>query len=652
MNVIPWIILFLPLLAAALITLFTRHDRKLSAGLSIGAVITGFLLSILFIAWAGWAPAQPDLAVSWLAVGDLQVDFGLRLDPLSLLMMLMVTGVAGAIHIYSWGYMSEDRSFPRFFACLSLFTFSMLGIVLANNFLELFIFWELVGVSSYLLIGFWFERPAAADAGKKAFITNRLGDFGFILGILLVWATLGSLNFATLQNSLQADGHAFGTVATIAGLLIFCGAMGKSAQFPLHVWLPDAMEGPTPVSALIHAATMVAAGVYMLCRVTFLLNDSALGVISLIGGFTALLAALIAVQQNDIKRILAYSTLSQLGYMVMAVGLHGPTPAMFHLTTHAFFKALLFLGAGSVIVALHHEQDIWNMGGLRKKMPVTFWTFMVGTLALAGVWPMSGFFSKDSILARAAEKNVALFLLGLAVAMLTTFYMFRLVFVVFFGATKSDAAGHARESLPLGSSRREEALTSHSQPAHQELEPPHVGCYAEIAHESPQVMLWPLRILALFAVIGGFIGIEQVYGAQLSTEAAEPGLLAPFIHAPLAAFSGLLAVGLGFAGAYKWYFNAAKDPLPEQFGALSRAMRNRFYFDEIYEVVFIRPHDLVASFAAWFDRKIIAGFVVRGTHGSTELIGRMLRLLQTGNLQTYAFLFALGVAFVLYLALK
>jgi NADH-quinone oxidoreductase subunit L len=345
-----------------------------------------------------------------------------------------------------------------------------------------------------------------------------------------------------------------------------------------------------------------------------LLNDSALGVISLIGGFTALLAALIAVQQNDIKRILAYSTLSQLGYMVMAVGLHGPTPAMFHLTTHAFFKALLFLGAGSVIVALHHEQDIWNMGGLRKKMPVTFWTFMVGTLALAGVWPMSGFFSKDSILARAAERNVLLFLLGLAVAMLTTFYMFRLVFVVFFGATKSEAAGHAHESAPA--------------------------------------MVWPLRALAVLAVIGGFIGIEQIYGAQLSTEAAEAGLLAPFIHAPLAAFSGLLAVGLGFAGAYKLYFNVAKDPLPEQFTALSRAMRNRFYFDEIYEAVFIRPHDLVASFAAWFDRKIIAGFAVRGTHGSTELIGRMLRLLQTGNLQTYAFLFALGVAFVLYLALK
>jgi NADH-quinone oxidoreductase subunit L len=526
----------------------------------------------------------------------------------------MVTGVASAIHIYSWGYMAGDQSFPRFFACLSLFTFSMLGIVLANNFIELFIFWELVGVSSYLLIGFWFERPAAADAGKKAFITNRLGDFGFILGILLVWATLGSVNFTELQKNLLSNNQAWGTVATMGGLLIFCGAMGKSAQFPLHVWLPDAMEGPTPVSALIHAATMVAAGVYMLCRVTFLLNGPALDAIAWIGGFTALLSALIAVQQNDIKRILAYSTLSQLGYMVMAVGLHGPTPAMFHLTTHAFFKALLFLGAGSVILGLHHEQDIWMMGSLRRKMPVTFWTFLVGTLALAGVWPLSGFFSKDSILALAAERNFILFLLGVAVAFLTTFYMFRLVFVVFFGATKSESAGHA--------------------------------------HESPPVMVWPLRILAVFSVIGGLIGLAQIYGTQLSTEAVETGIFGPFIHAPLASVAGLLAVAAGVAAAYLLYSKAAKDPLPERLGALSRAMRNRFYFDELYEEVFIRAHDLLAAIATFFDRWIITGLAVRGTHGTTELIGRMLRQFQTGNLQTYAFLFALGVAFLLYLALR
>src|SRR5438128_2551657 len=479
LEALPWLILFLPLLAAAVITLFTQHDGKLSAGLSIGAVVAGFLLSSIFVGWLGWQPARAETVVNWLKIGDLQVDLGLRFDPLSLLMMLIVTGVAGAIHIYSWAYMSGERGVPRYFACLSLFTFAMLGIVLANNFLELFIFWELVGVSSYLLIGFWFERPLAADAGKKAFITNRLGDFGFLIGIVLVWGVLGSLNFAELQNKLAANSRALGGGATAAGLLVFCGAMGKSAQFPLHVWLPDAMEGPTPVSALIHAATMVAAGVYMLCRVFFLLNipgSHALEVIAGIGGFTALLSALLAVQQNDIKRILAYSTLSQLGYMVMSVGMSGPTAAMYHLSTHAFFKALLFLGAGSVIIALHHEQDIWNMGGLRKRMPVTFWTFMAGTLALAGIWPFSGFFSKDAILAKAAEQNLALFILGCVVAALTAFYMFRLVFVVFGGAANSEVSQHASESSMM--------------------------------------MIWPLRILAVFSVIGGVIGIETVYAHQ------------------------------------------------------------------------------------------------------------------------------------------
>ncbi len=616
-DLIPWIILFLPLLAAVVITLFAQHDRKLSAGLSIGAVVAGFILSIIFIGLTGWGPAR-ESSVTWLTVGNLQVDFGLRFDPLSLLMLLIVTGVASAIHIYSWGYMSEDRSFPRFFACLSFFTFSMLGIVLANNFVELFIFWELVGVSSYLLIGFWFERPAAADAGKKAFITNRLGDFGFLLGILTAWAWFGSLNFAEVNNGM-VDWKGENWWLTGAGLLIFCGAMGKSAQFPLHVWLPDAMEGPTPISALIHAATMVAAGVYMLCRVFFIFTPDALTVIAWIGGFTALLSAVIAVQQNDIKRILAYSTLSQLGYMVMAVGLHGPTPAMFHLTTHAFFKALLFLGAGSVIIALHHEQDIWNMGGLRKKMPVTFWTFMAGTLALAGVPPFSGFYSKDSILAQAAQHSLGLFILGAVVAALTTFYMFRLVFVAFLGAPKSEAAGHARESAP--------------------------------------VIVWPLRILAVFSVIGGLIGIEQLYARQFPAEhAAQTAsfvgqLVAPFLHAPLAACSGLLAVFVGFAVAYTLYAKADKDPLPAMLGALARAMRNRFYFDELYEATVIRLHDFLAAVADWFDRWIIAGVAVRGTHGTTELAGRALRLLQTGNLQTYAFLFALGVALVLYLVL-
>jgi NADH-quinone oxidoreductase subunit L len=631
LEALPWLILFLPLLATAVITLFTLRCRTTSALLSIGAIVTGFVLTIVLIANNGWTPTPSELTTNWLSIGELHVDFGLKLDALSLMMMLIVTGVGSAIHIYSFGYMQEDRGFSRFFACMSLFTFSMLGVVLANNFIQLFIFWELVGVSSYLLIGFWFEKPSAADAAKKAFFTNRLGDFGFLLGILVFWAMLGTLNFGSMQShliaiqNLQQQGLlGFGTdpfrgfSLTIAGLLIFCGAMGKSAQFPLHVWLPDAMEGPTPVSALIHAATMVAAGVYMLCRVLFLFNVPTLEFVSYIGGFTALLAALIAVQQNDIKRILAYSTLSQLGYMVMAVGLAGPTPAMFHLTTHAFFKALLFLGAGSVIIALHHEQDIWKMGALRKKMPVTFWTFLFATLALCGVPPFSGFYSKDSILAQALEqRNYPLFALGVVVAGLTTFYMFRLFYVAFLGKAKTEAAEHA--------------------------------------HESPAVMSWPLLVLAVFAVIGGIIGVSETYAAQFGeaehTSIAQR-IVEPFTHSPVAATIGILAVIVGFFAARTLYRNATNDPLPAKLGGFATAMKNRFYFDEIYEATFIRAHDFIAAVMDWIDRWLVDWACIGLVRGGTDFSGRALRLMQTGNLQTYAFLFVLGVAVVLYWALK
>jgi len=608
LEALPWLVLFLPLFSAVGIMLFTRKDRERSANLSVGAIVIGFLLGCVFIAANGWEPLKKESLVTWLEVGDLQVDFGLRLDPLSLLMLLIVTGVGGAIHIYSKGYMREDPGYSRYFACLSLFTFSMLGIVLANNFLMLFVFWELVGVSSYLLIGHWFQRPSAADASKKAFLTNRLGDFGFLLGILLVWSVLGSLNFSVLQDELKKNPETLGTLATAAGLLIFCGAAGKSAQFPLHVWLPDAMEGPTPVSALIHAATMVAAGVYMLCRVFFLLDlpgSQALTVIAWVGGFTALLAALIAVQQNDIKRILAYSTLSQLGYMVMAVGAGGPVQAMYHLTTHAFFKALLFLGAGSVIHALRHEQDIWKMGALKKKMPVTYWTFLFATLALCGLPPFSGFFSKDEILAvtlNAQHGQPALFGVAVLVAGLTTFYMFRLIFVAFLGPTKSQAVDHA--------------------------------------HESPRIMTLPLVALMVPSVLAGFWGIEHLYARQL------PDAHLP--HQVLAIFASIGAVFFGFSFAGGLYRNATFDPLPDKLGAITRAMRNRFYFDEIYEATLVKLQDLFAAIADGFDRWIIAGLCVRGAHGTTELVGRALRLVQTGNLQTYAFLFVLGAAVVLY----
>jgi NADH-quinone oxidoreductase subunit L len=365
---------------------------------------------------------------------------------------------------------------------------------------------------------------------------------------------------------------------------------------------------------------MVAAGVYMLCRVLFVLNAHALHVIAYIGGFTALLAALIAVQQNDIKRIIAYSTLSQLGYMVMAVGLAGPTPAMFHLTTHAFFKALLFLSAGSVITALHHEQDIWKMGDLRRKMPTTFWTFLVGALALSGVWPLSGFFSKDSILGQAlVQHNYILFADGVFVAALTTFYIFRLFFVVFFGKEKSEIASHA--------------------------------------HESPAVMTLPLVVLAVFSFIGGYIGIEGVYHGMFVGEAGKPGgfaaaIFKPFIDAPMGTSLGLALVAIGFFAAFSLYAKADKDPLPETLGGLATAMKNKFYFDELYEATVIRWHDFIAAVSDWIDRWLVEGFCIGLVRGGTDLTGRALRLVQTGNLQTYAFLFVLGVAVVLYFVLK
>ncbi len=621
---LPWFILLLPLASAVAITLTSLRKGGVAARLSIGACVLAFVLSAVLFGRDASGVTQ----FNWISLSDgatsFIADIALRLDPLSRLMLLVVTGVASAIHVYSYGYMRHDPGMGRYFAGLSLFMFSMLGIVLADNLLMLFIFWELVGVSSYLLIGFWYEKEAAADAAKKAFLTNRLGDFGFLLGIILVWALLGTLDIGALKTKLLTDPNALGALATAAGVLLFCGAVGKSAQFPLHVWLPDAMEGPTPVSALIHAATMVAAGVYLLCRLFFLLDvpgSHALVVIAWTGGLTALLAALMAVQQDDIKRILAYSTLSQLGYMVMAVGLSGsadnPSPAMYHLTTHAFFKALLFLGAGSVIHALHHEQNIWRMGGLVRRLPLTFWTFLVGTLALCGVPPLSGFFSKDGILALAQHGNVALFALAVLVAGLTAFYMFRLVFVAFIGPAKSQAPDRA--------------------------------------HESPPVMTAPLVVLAVPSVLAGFWGINEYFGQQYGTRPVEHGFLAtliePFTHAPGAALSGLIATAAGFALAFALYRNAVTDPLPSRLGLVARWLRNRFYFEELYAGLIRWTQDALAAVADFVDRWVVAGLVVKGVQGSVELTGRLLRLVQTGNLQTYSFLFAAGVALLLYFAL-
>jgi NADH-quinone oxidoreductase subunit L len=609
----PYVVLFLPLLAVVAILLFARQRPGLSAALSIGAILIAFGLCLeLFISIGTHLgddiTRPPEHQFTWLSIGPgsnpaLELSIGFMIDRLSLLMLLVVTGVGGLIHIFSWGYMREDKAVPRYFACLSLFTFSMLGIVLANNLAMMFIFWELVGVSSYLLIGHWFERDTAADAAKKAFVTNRIGDFGFLLGIIVMWAAVGSFNFTHLQEHHAA----LGGLATVAGLLLFCGAVGKSAQFPLHVWLPDAMEGPTPVSALIHAATMVAAGVYMLCRLYFIFTPDALMVISWVGGLTALLAALMAVQQDNIKRILAYSTLSQLGYMVMAVGLGGPGTAMFHLTTHAFFKALLFLGAGSVIIALHHEQDIWKMGGLRHRMSTTFITFLGGTLALCGLPPFSGFFSKDAILAQAWEGDRALYLLATLVAVLTAFYMFRLLLVAFMGKGRTRAASHAKES--------------------------------------PAVMTYPLLLLLFLSAGAGFFGIDKFVGEQFNTEAVgHSAQISGMV-------GGLIAAAIGIVLAFKLYRNAESDPLPALLGAPAQWMRDRFRIDELFAWLNRHTQDALASATDWLDRWLIAGLGVKGIAGITHVTGSLLRLLQTGNLQTYALLLLLGVLMLLYLTL-
>ncbi len=633
-----WMVLFAPLIAAAGSYIFLRRDRSLTAGFNIAAVALSFLLSgVLFAAFAGQNVAGSPF--SWLPVAGLEVSFGLRLDNLSLLMLLVVTGVALLVMLFSTGYMREDPGYSRFFCTLSLFVFSMLGIVLADNFVMMFVFWELVGVSSYLLIGFWYDRGAAADAAKKAFLTNRLGDFGFLLGILLIWSATGTVHFGSAEAFLLAHPLALGSTASLAGVLIFMGAMGKSAQFPLHVWLPDAMEGPTPVSALIHAATMVAAGVYMLCRVFFLYTLPAgwpdwLGflqgipassIIAWVGGMTALLAALIAVQQNDIKRILAYSTLSQLGLMVLAVGLgaqlRAPNAgaAMFHLVTHASFKALLFLGAGSVIHACHHEQDIWKMGGLWQRMPVTFVTFLVGTLALMGVPLFSGFYSKDDILATSLEAAPVLFGLVVLVSVLTTFYMGRLLLVAFLGRPRGSGAGQALES--------------------------------------PPTMTGPLIMLALPSVFSGWqiFGVSQFltrhFWPTFQVHELDP-LFGPFNHNPTAAMFGFAAVLFGASLAAWLYVGAERDPLPGLIGRLARAMRHRFYFDEIYEATVVPLHDGIAAIAGWFDRWVISGLFVRGLPGTVEIAGRALRLVQTGNLQTYGLWFAAGAALLAVLALK
>ncbi len=620
-------ILFLPILSAAAITLFTLRRPTVSAGISIGSCCLTFILSVLLYRGAVSQGLPLEISFTWLSVGALSVELGFLVDRLSLLMLLVVTGIGSLIHIYSRGYMQGDPSNSRYFAGLSIFMFSMTGIILANNLLMIFVFWEMVGLSSYLLIGFWMTKPSAADAGKKAFLCNRIGDTGFLLGIIILWGTLGTLGFSQINSLLAANPAALGSWTTLVGLLLFCGVVGKSAQFPLHVWLPDAMEGPTPVSALIHAATMVAAGVYLLARAFAIFslpaawpeslawfNFSALEAVAFTGALTALLAALIAVQQNDIKRILAYSTLSQLGYMVMAVGIAYPVAGMYHLTTHAFFKALLFLGAGSVIVALHHEQNIWKMGGLLKRMPITFFTFLVGTLALCGVPPLSGFFSKDAIIAQAFSKSTCLGTISVGVAFLTTFYMGRRCFVAFMGKARSQSA--------------------------------------EKSQETPPVMTYPLILLAIAAVFAGFWNVDtwmmRHYGLEPESAGWFAKLLYPFEHAPMAALLSLAAVACGAVLAYKLYYNAKQDVLPSQLGSVARWLKDKFYLDELYENTLIWCQDKFALVCDKFDRWIIGGALVGTVYHGVELIGRLWRLSQTGSVQTYAAIFVFGFVVLAY----
>jgi len=592
--ILPWLILLAPLVSAAVITLFTLRLKTLSSSISIVAVLVSFACSCLIFAQHTTAAAE----FTWIGIsGVFQVPFGLTLDPLSRTMAVLVSGVGAVIHIYSLGYMRDDEGKSRYFAALSLFMFAMLGIVLANNFVMLFMFWELVGFTSYVLIGHWFYRDSAADAANKAFITTRIGDFGFMIGILMVWIATGSVVFAEIAPRMSTlASHS--TFVTVVALLVFCGAVGKSAQFPLHVWLPDAMEGPTPISALIHAATMVAAGVYMLVRVAFVIQSSqtALLVIAWIGTITAVMAALIATQQNDIKRILAYSTLSQLGYMVMAVGLASNDAAMFHLFTHAFFKALLFLAAGSVIVMLHHEQDIWKMGGLSRRLPITFVTFAVGALALIGCPPFSGFFSKDAILALAYERDTPIFAVALFTAFLTAFYVIRMLVIVFFGTPHSDIARESRES--------------------------------------PPVMTVPLIVLALLAALGGFAFFARNF-LTLPVE-KEVAILVPAL--------AIVALIAGSGLAIALYRNRAVEPVD------IKLLRHKFYFDEFYSWLIYWTQELLARMSAFVDRWIIDAGAVGGSSRGTWGIGALLRLVQVGNLQAYLFLFGLGVVAIIYFA--
>lgn len=615
-------LLFTPLVSAALIGLFFRRQPAIAKALSLtAATAIAVLAGQLIFATENFTATQ-----EWLTVGPLTVKLGLLLDPLSKLLLAVVALVGLLVHVFSLGYMSHEENQARFFGCLSLFMFSMIGLTLADDLIMLFIFWELVGLSSFLLINFYFEKPAAVAASKKAFIVNRIGDFGFLLGIILAYWAFGSITLADIAAKIGTEPS---VVATSIALLIFCGAVGKSGQLPLHVWLPDAMEGPTPVSALIHAATMVAAGIFLLCRVSVLMTADALNVILWIGVATALFAGFTALGQRDLKRILAYSTISQLGFMVAAFALGslvalnsgadvslagltgGVAAAMFHLTTHAFFKALLFLGSGSILHGTHHEGDIYRLGGLAKKMPITFATFTIGTLALIGCPFLAGFYSKDAILILAYQHSQPAFYCLVLGAFLTAFYMTRLWTTAFLGKPRSEGAEHAHEVGPL--------------------------------------LVIPLVVLALGSIFAGYAGFYPE--ALRVVPAAALGLLEGDGHSA-AMIAGTAAFVIGSALGFVLYRpGSATDFLQTRLPVVYQLFEKRLYVDALYDWYVAKVQQRFALLLNYVDLIGLSGFIVRGVvAGGTGLAGLAARAMHTGSLHTYVYWFLAGAVLLWALA--
>jgi len=621
--------ILLPLLGVIVNGIYGKKlPKPLLSFISCGVVGVSFLIAVYaFFSIRGSHIALRDHIFTWIDVGNFTIPLALLIDPLSAVMALVVTGVGFIIHVYSVGYMGEDKGYWRFFTYMNLFIFSMLMLVLSDNIFLMYVGWEGVGLCSYLLIGFWYEDIFNAIAGKKAFIVNRIGDMGFALGIFLTFVTFQTLNFyelkAIIEESPQVITPALATAITI---LLFIGATGKSAQIPLYVWLPDAMAGPTPVSALIHAATMVTAGVYMIGRLNFLyiLSPTTLGIVAFVGIVTALYSATIGMAQNDIKRVLAYSTISQLGYMFLAMGVGAFSAGIFHLVTHAFFKALLFLAAGSIMHAMAGELDIRKMGGLRRYLPITFWTFLIATLAISGAPFFSGFFSKDEILWKSFSSpygSPILWFIGVVTAAFTAFYMFRVLFMAFFGDCRAE------------------------------------GEVIKHIHESPKIMSIPLIILGILSIIGGYIGVPHSLGGMNRIHSfLEPvfGSHAEELHHSSAMTEYLLmvvstaAAFIGFYVAYMFYIKRPEIPekLAERFKTIYRWVLNKYFVDEIYEAIFVKPiHFISLQFWKIFDTKVIDG-AVNGVSSLSQGIGNVVRLVQTGNAQSYAFYFILGLLFL------